>query len=119
MPPETLVGLITFGRFTFVHELSFQECSKSFAIKGDKEYTTQQVFEMLGMTTKNDPRGPQVSGLLKKFILPISECESNFTAILEDLTVDPWIVPNDERPYRCTGNALSTAVSLLEGAAAG
>lgn len=73
---------------------------------------------MLGITTKNDPRGPQ-PGTLKRFVLPINECEANLTAILEDLAHDPWIVPNDERPYRCTGNALSTAISLLEGAQQG
>lgn len=43
LPPETLVGLITFGKFVFVHELGFQECPKSYAFSGTKEYTTQQI----------------------------------------------------------------------------
>lgn len=38
IPPETYVGLITYGRFVFVHELGFQECPKSYALKGSKEY---------------------------------------------------------------------------------
>jgi protein transport protein SEC23 len=119
MPPDTLVGLITFNRFTFVHELSFAECSKSFAFRGDKDFNTQQIHEMLGISSKHDPRGPQASGAIKKFIMPIGECESTFSAILEDLYPDSWVVPSDERPQRCTGNALSVAISLLEAAIPG
>jgi protein transport protein SEC23 len=116
MPPETSVGLITYGRYTFVHEVGFAECSKSYAFRGDKDYTTAQVLEMLGIASKHDPRGPQASGGLKKFILPISECESSFSAILEDLQPDPWVVPGDERPYRSTGTSLAVAISLMEAA---
>jgi protein transport protein SEC23 len=119
MPPETYIGLVTFGRFVFVHELSFLECSKSFSFKGEAEYTTAQVLEMLGVAAKNDPRGPQATGAIKKFIMPISECEATFTATIEDLQVDPWVVPGDERPHRATGSALSIAVSLLEAAVPG
>ena len=56
IPQNAHVGLITFGRYVFVHELGFQECPKSYALKGSKEYTNQQVLEMLGIQMKNDPR---------------------------------------------------------------
>ena len=46
--------------------------------------------------------------------MPVEECESTLTAILEDLSPDPWLIPGDERPYRCTGNALSIALALVE-----
>lgn len=119
IPPDAWIGLITFGRFVFVHELSFPECSKSYSFKGETEYSTVNVLEMLGISVKNDPRGPQATGAIKKFLLPRSECEATFTAIVEDLIPDPWVVPGDERPYRATGAALSIAVSLLEAAVPG
>ena len=40
MPPDALVGLITFGKFAFIHELAFTECPKSYAFRA-KEYTTK------------------------------------------------------------------------------
>ena len=33
---------------------------------------------------------------------------------MDDLTVDPWHVPNDERPYRALGQAMNVSISLLE-----
>jgi len=114
MPPETWVGLVTFGKFTFVHELSALDTPRSFAFRGEKEYTTQQVLELLGLSAKNDPRGAQATGVIKKFILPLAECEHIFTSIIECLQVDPWDVPTGERSARCTGTAMSVAVSILE-----
>lgn len=74
---------------------------------------------MLGIASKHDPRGAQATGAIKKFVCPISDCESILTQILEDLEVDPWPVGQAERPYRCTGNAVNLAVSLAEAAAPG
>ena len=119
MPPETWVGLVTFGRFAFVHELSAIDCPRSYAFKGEKEYSTQQILELLSLAGKNDPRGPQATGALKKFVLPISDCETMFTTVLESIQPDPWEVPSGERPFRCTGTAISIAVSLLEAAIPG
>lgn len=114
IPPNSIVGLVTFNRFVFVHELGFKDCSKAYAFKGSKDYTPQQIHEMLGIATKNDPRGPQGSAAAKRFLLPLSDCESTLSTILEDLQPDPWPVLSDERPQRCTGNALNVALSLLE-----
>ena len=41
MPSDSLLGLITFGKYVFVHELGFEECPKCYAFKGSKEYTSQ------------------------------------------------------------------------------
>lgn len=114
MPRHTNIGLITFNRYVFVHELSFSECPKSYALRGDKEYQPGQIHENLGIGSRNDPRGPQATGAVKKFIMPLSECETTFTNILEDLQPDPWIVPSDERSLRATGTAFSVAISVLE-----
>ena len=37
--PDTLIGLITFDRMVFLHEVGFAECNKSFAIRADKDYS--------------------------------------------------------------------------------
>ena len=39
IPPESIVGLITFGRFIFVHELGFLDYSRSYVLNGSKEYS--------------------------------------------------------------------------------
>ena len=49
-----------------------------------------------------------------RFLLPVQQVEFQFTGILEALSRDPWPVANDKRPLRCTGNAVSVAVGLLE-----
>ena len=48
------------------------------------------------------------------FLLPVQQCEFNFTSTLEQLARDPWPVDHDKRPLRCTGVAVSVAVGLLE-----
>jgi protein transport protein SEC23 len=52
--------------------------------------------------------------IFKRFLLPLQDCEFTLNSILDDLTVDPWFVPSDERPKRATGMALNIAISLLE-----
>ena len=46
--------------------------------------------------------------------MPLQECEFALTTVLEQLQRDPWPVDSDKRPQRCTGVAMSVAVSLLE-----
>ncbi|XP_006463484.1 copii coat protein, partial [Agaricus bisporus var. bisporus H97] len=94
LPPYALVGLITFGTMTLVHELGYNECSKSYVFRGGKEYQPKQIQDMLGLSSQN--------------------LEFQLTGILETLTRDPWPVANDKRALRCTGVALSVAVGLLE-----
>uniref|UniRef100_A0A7S3VAU6 Protein transport protein SEC23 n=1 Tax=Chaetoceros debilis TaxID=122233 RepID=A0A7S3VAU6_9STRA len=52
--------------------------------------------------------------ILKRFLLPVSECSLALESILEDLRKDPWPVPSDRRAARCTGCALSVATSILD-----
>lgn len=74
---------------------------------------------MLGLSPQNRaaPRPgqplPQNFGSAR-FLLPASNCEMQVASILEQLSRDPWPVANDKRPLRCTGNAISVAVGLLE-----
>jgi protein transport protein SEC23 len=69
---------------------------------------------MLGLSVKNDPRGTVSSETIKRFLLPVSDCEFALNSILDDLHPDPWTVPADERPQRATGCALNVAVSVLD-----
>ena len=107
---------------TQVHELGYTECAKSYVFRGTKDYTSKQVQEMLGLTatgvrpnTQQPPGRPQQPmGPTARFLLPVQQCEFQLTNALEQLQRDPWPVPNDKRYSRCTGVALSVAISLLE-----
>lgn len=43
LPPNALVGLITFGRMIQVHELSCEGIAKSYVFRGTKELTPKQI----------------------------------------------------------------------------
>jgi protein transport protein SEC23 len=54
LPPNALVGLITFGRMVHVHELNTGEdggvgIARSYVFKGTKELTSKQIQDMLGL----------------------------------------------------------------------
>lgn len=126
MPPDSRVGLITFGTNVSVYDLSSEAISKSYILRGNREYAPGRVGELLGCTgrqiqqpdnTKQGGQPPQMGGpgqeVLERFLLPVSECSFVIESILEDLRKDPWPVPTDKRPARATGCALSVASSLL------
>ncbi|KAF1809982.1 hypothetical protein P152DRAFT_144790 [Eremomyces bilateralis CBS 781.70] len=123
LPPYALVGLITYGTMTQVHEIGYTECPKSYVFRGSKDYGAKQVQEMLGLATPGMARpniAPQPGqirapmGPAARFLLPVQQCEFQLTNALEQLQRDPWPVANDKRALRCTGVALSVAVGLLE-----
>ncbi len=49
LPEQALVGLITFGKNVHIHELSFDECPKSYVFRGDKELSASQIATFLGL----------------------------------------------------------------------
>ncbi|CAG0878530.1 unnamed protein product [Darwinula stevensoni] len=57
LPPNALIGLITFGRMIQVHELGTEGISKSYVFRGTKDYPAKQVQEMLGLG-KGGSTGP-------------------------------------------------------------
>ncbi|KAL1746742.1 hypothetical protein HDZ31DRAFT_72704 [Schizophyllum fasciatum] len=120
IPPYALVGLITFGTMTQVHEIGYPDCSKSYVFRGGKEYQPKQIQDMLGLSgqSRAAPRPgqplPQTAYGAARFLMPVQQCEFQLTGILESLQRDPWPVANDKRALRCTGVALSVAVGLLE-----
>lgn len=36
IPEEAMIGLITYGKMVYVHELGFELCPRSFVFRGDK-----------------------------------------------------------------------------------
>ena len=116
LPEEALVGLITYSRMIFVHEVGFTECGKCYAFNGADESNSQAVLDQLGVWSKSDPRGAQGGKGYKRFLMPILECEFTLNAILDDLMADPWDVPTAHRPLRATGAAIQVALALMEAA---
>ena len=114
LPPDSLVGLITFGAVCYVHELAFSELPKVYAFKGTKTITAQQLSYQLGFAARNDPRGTAAALGAKRFLLPAADCEYTLASVLEDLRKDQWPVPTGKRPERCTGVAIAVAQALLE-----
>uniref|UniRef100_A0A667XGG3 Protein transport protein SEC23 n=1 Tax=Myripristis murdjan TaxID=586833 RepID=A0A667XGG3_9TELE len=111
LPPNALVGLITFGRMVQVHELSCEGIAKSYVFRGTKELSSKQiqngsVFIPLWVAQREDRI---------QFLQPVHRVDMNLTDLLGELQRDPWPVPQGKRPLRSTGVALSVAVGLLEG----
>jgi len=121
IPQDSRVGLITYGTNVSVYELASDSVSKAYILRGNKEYAPGRVGELLGCTGRpgqqangqqqNQPMGPGQQ-VLERFLLPVSDCSFAVETVLEDLRKDPWPVPNDKRPARATGCALSVALSL-------
>lgn len=116
LPPNALVGLITFGAMAQVHELGYTSCNKSYIFRGNKDYTPVQVQETLGLHPRPAGGAPVQVNLpvVTRFLLPVQNCEFQLTNILEQLQPDPWPYANDRRPIRCSGVAISIAISILE-----
>ena len=49
LPPNALIGLITYGKMVQVHELGCEGCSKSYVFRGTKDLNAKQIQEMLGI----------------------------------------------------------------------
>lgn len=133
LPPNAIVGLITFGKMVQVHELGCEGISKSFVFRGTKDYTAKQVQDMLGLGRGGGGGGqqPQMQAPMgqpgvnpqqqrqplppaNKFLQPLHKCDMSLTDLLGELQRDPWPVAQGKRPLRSTGVALSIAIGLLE-----
>ncbi|KAF8563024.1 hypothetical protein P879_08197 [Paragonimus westermani] len=100
LPPNALVGLITFGKMVHVHELEAGPIAKSWVFKGTKDYTGNQIQVMLGVGRTAAPGTGPMAGR------PVPG--------VKELQPDPWPVPQNKRPLRSVGTALSITVGLLE-----
>ncbi|XP_049849293.1 protein transport protein SEC23-like [Schistocerca gregaria] len=106
IPPTSFVGVITFGSIVQVYDLGFPYCFKSHIFRGDEDVDSKKLQQALKTHSKTSTQS--------RFFLPVSQCEANFRAIIEQIHPDPCPVKNDKRPLRCTGVAVAVSVSLLE-----
>ncbi|ODV81433.1 uncharacterized protein CANTADRAFT_24380 [Suhomyces tanzawaensis NRRL Y-17324] len=114
LPPNALIGLITYGTMVQVHDLGSEKINRSYIFRGDKEYTDKQISDMLNRPTSSPPgQPPQFANSLTRFFLPVEDVEFQLTSLLENLSRDPWTVAKDARPLRSTGSALNVATNLL------
>ena len=109
-----------------LHELGCDGFAKSYVFRGTKEVTTKQLQEQLGLgggaggrpqapaASQGQQQSPSGSHSNNSFLQPLQNIDMNLTDMIGDIQQDPWPVPQDTRPFRSTGVALSLAVSLLE-----
>ena len=124
LPPNALIGLITYGKMVQVHELGVDGYSKSYVFRGTKDLNAKQIQDMLGIgrgvaqpqhNRGSQPQGQQQQELpSNRFLQPLHKCDMALTDLLGELQRDPWPVSQGKRPLRATGAALSIAVGLLE-----
>eukprot|EP00268_Persea_americana_P036418 TRINITY_DN3589_c1_g1_i1.p1 TRINITY_DN3589_c1_g1~~TRINITY_DN3589_c1_g1_i1.p1 ORF type:complete len:801 (-),score=119.10 TRINITY_DN3589_c1_g1_i1:489-2891(-) len=115
LPESALVGLVSFGGMVRVHDLGFSECSRAVVFHGERELSSDQIQEFLGISHLHHRKFGKASSVQKQgFLLPVSECEFSFTTAVEEICSLAQAVPG-HRPQRSTGVAISTAVGLLEG----
>lgn len=111
LPPNALVGLITYGTMVQVHDLGFGSIKSSYIFRGDKEYTDAAISDMLKKPVAIPAQN--FANSLTRFFLPLEDVELQLTSVLENLKRDPWPVANGDRPLRCTGSAVAVAANLL------
>ena len=127
MPPNALVGLITFGKMVHVHELGCEGFSKSYVFRGTKELNAKQIQEMLGLGGNGRGQQPQMRGgpvppqqqqpggdSFNRYPQPVHKCDMSPTDLLGELQRDPWPVATGKRSLGSTGAARSIAVGVLE-----
>ncbi|GMM29032.1 GTPase-activating protein [Martiniozyma asiatica (nom. inval.)] len=121
-PPGCMIGLITFDSVVNVYELSFQQCSKRYVFSAEKEMSSIDVQELLGIkgnsTITWDQQLQKKDGTINRFLLPISS-EPHREMIeksIKSLKPSKWIVKPTFRALRVTGTALHIATCLIEGA---
>ncbi|CAB4253912.1 similar to Saccharomyces cerevisiae YPR181C SEC23 GTPase-activating protein, stimulates the GTPase activity of Sar1p [Maudiozyma barnettii] len=120
LPPNALIGLITYGNVVQLHDLSSETIDRCNVFRGDREYQFEQLVEMLtgqkagnanlqGNNMKITPTS------LNRFFLPLENIEFKLNQLLENLTPDQWSIPAGHRPARATGSAMNIATLLLQG----
>ncbi|KAK0607462.1 hypothetical protein LWI29_015441 [Acer saccharum] len=114
LPENALVGLIEFDSMVKVHDLGFSECSRVVLLHGQRELSSEQIQQFLGINRTRMLQLGKTPVIQKQgFLLPVSECEFSISSAIEE--IDSLVhTKRGHRPQRCTGAAISAAVGLLE-----
>jgi len=107
LPRNSYIGFITFGNLVMVHELKFHEVPRCYAFNGKSRYNVMQIKDSLSLR-------PEINSNSNPFIIKIDEADQMLNYIIDSLDTDPFPVPKGERAQRCTGAAISIAISFLQ-----
>lgn len=119
LPPDALVGFITFGKNIKVYEVGLQGVISSYSFHGLKTYKLEEIQSTLGLLptdlrNKHDDKAQQLNYMGARFIQPASMCEYTLNTILDELVADSWPIPKAHRPLRATGAALNIGLQILK-----
>lgn len=115
LPPNLLVGLITYDRNVMLYDLSCNGIEKINVFRGDREYEMAQISEILsGVKEINASTAANNAEALKRFFLPLEQVEFKLTEILDNLSVADWPINGGCRPLRATSSALNISSLLME-----
>lgn len=115
LPPNALVGLVTYGPTVQVHDLSSAGLGRRFVFRGDKQYTMEQLTGMLtGGSANKVAVGYGTALPFLRFFQPVEQAQPLVEGILTALRKDLWKVQLNRRALRCTGSAINVATLLLQ-----
>ncbi|GMH18847.1 hypothetical protein Nepgr_020688 [Nepenthes gracilis] len=115
LPDNAVVGLVTFDSMVRVHDFGFAECMRVVLLHGDRELTSDQIQQFLGLhIVKQHNFGKAVTYPKQGFLVPVPEFEFSVTVAIEEIHSSALVVPG-HRPRRATGAAISVAAGILEG----
>ena len=77
LPPNALIGLITYGKMVQVHELGSEGVSKSYVFRGTKELNSKQIQVRL-VVEKSGVCGTIVSVYSSSILADIRHCLATF-----------------------------------------
>ncbi|KAH3677614.1 hypothetical protein WICMUC_001717 [Wickerhamomyces mucosus] len=114
LPPNALVGILTFGKNVEIYEINSIDVTKTYAFNGQKEYTADKISQVLGFVSR-DLKNPQLAGNVNslRFLKNPNEAEYVLSLILENLSKDEWLFKSNQRSLRSTGAALHIAQQFL------
>ena len=123
LPEECLVGLITFGATVTVHEMCGGAMPKAYVLRGTDDINQDALKKLLGLELSvhehahyNKQQGSAVAEAanpLRRFIMPVAECEFTLQTLLDELAPDPFPRETGMRPFRATGVAIAAAAGLV------
>ncbi|KAL9275218.1 transport protein SEC23 G-like protein [Drosera capensis] len=96
-----------------VHDLGFQECARVVLFHGNRELSSGEVQQFLGLRIAKQKMGKATVALKQGFLVPVTEFEFSITMAIEEIHSSGLFVPG-HRPLRATGAAISVAAGLLE-----